>query len=102
MKSFGLNSNPFIYLKNVTNLKRSTKVYIFSNSDDFSIDYILGKVDKNIDQKTEIIKCIIEKSTTNPIIAPITQNIWESCGTFNPTIVNIDGNIYILYNKSRI
>lgn len=64
---------------------------------EFSIDYILGKADKNIDQKTEIVKCIIEKSTTNPIIAPITQNIWESCGTFNPAIVNIDGNIYILY-----
>ena len=64
---------------------------------EFSIDYILGKADKNIDQKTEIVKCIIEKSTANPIIKPIVQNTWECCGTFNPTAVNIDGNIHILY-----
>ena len=64
---------------------------------EFSIDYILGKENKNIEQKSNTVKCIIEKCSVNPIIKPIVQNVWESCGTFNPTAINIDGNIHILY-----
>lgn len=64
----------------------------------FSIDYILGKDIKKIKEKPIIIpKCIIKKADNNPIIRPNTENNWESCGTFNPAVVEIDGISYILY-----
>ncbi len=63
----------------------------------FSIDYILGKNREKIKEKPIITpKCIIKKSDSNPIITP-NSNSWESCGTFNPAIVDIDGTIHILY-----
>ena len=55
--------------------------------------------EKEIEYKNEIfsVKCIIKKSNTNPIISPITKNSWESYGTFNPAIINLNDTIHILY-----
>jgi len=61
----------------------------------FSIDYILGKDTEKI--KKSLIKSIIKKSETNPIIKPDGRHKWESCGTFNATAVDINDKVYILY-----
>ncbi len=64
----------------------------------FSLDYILGKSVKKIEEKPIIIpKCIIKKADNNPIIRPKFENKWESCGTFNPAVIEIDGITHILY-----
>ncbi len=64
----------------------------------FSLDYILGKSAKNIKEKPiKIPKCIIKKADSNPVIKPIFENKWESCGTFNPAVIEIDGITHILY-----
>jgi len=64
----------------------------------FSIDYILGKDrNKNKDKPFKIQRCLIEKSNANPIMRPVSEHKWESCGVFNPAVLNIDGVIYLLY-----
>ncbi|MDD2840380.1 MAG: hypothetical protein PHY80_04645 [Rickettsiales bacterium] len=62
----------------------------------FSLNYILGKDTKSI-KKKPLIKSIIEKSECNPIIKPNAKHSWESCGTFNATVVDINNKVYILY-----
>ena len=64
----------------------------------FSIDYVLGKDAKKV-KKDNLpkVKSIIKKAENNPIIKPDSNHEWESCGAFNPAILNIDGTVYILY-----
>lgn len=61
----------------------------------FSIDYILGKEVK--EKKKPTVKSIIKKSECNPIIKPKPEHNWESCGTFNATVIDINNKVYILY-----
>jgi predicted GH43/DUF377 family glycosyl hydrolase len=65
----------------------------------FSLNYILGKNTISPPKKRNAVtkKSIIEKSNCNPIIKPNPENSWESCGTFNAAVININGMIHILY-----
>lgn len=69
-----------------------------SGKEIFSLDYVLGRDKNKIKEKPSlVIKSIIKKADNNPIIAPKFENKWESCGTFNPAVVEIDGLTHILY-----
>lgn len=57
-------------------------------SDDFVAD------DKD-DVKYEIIE--LERSPLNPIIEPQEHSVWESQATYNPTAIERDGIIHIIY-----
>ena len=64
----------------------------------FPIDYLLGRnLQKNKSKYDILPKCIIKKIQNNPVISPNVKNNWESCGTFNPAILEIDGVTHILY-----
>jgi beta-1,2-mannobiose phosphorylase / 1,2-beta-oligomannan phosphorylase len=63
----------------------------------FSLNYILGKDMKSPNGQKQPVKSVIKKSESNPIIQPDPKHNWESCGTFNATVVNINNKIHILY-----
>ena len=101
-------ANPLLKIEGkITNLEIELKdnnlsISFFKNKklekEIFSLDYILGKdINKVKEKPIETPKCIIEKVDINPIIKPNPKNNWESCGTFNPAIIDIDGTVHILY-----
>lgn len=95
------SDNPLTKLK--VELKKNILKFSFTRNKQeeekiFTLDYVLGR-EKEIEYRNKIfsVKCIIKKSSTNPIISPITKNYWESCGTFNPAIISLNDTIHILY-----
>ncbi len=64
----------------------------------FSLDYVLGKDADNLKNKNKkVVKSVIKKSECNPIIKPNPEHDWESCGTFNAAVLDIDDTVHILY-----
>jgi predicted GH43/DUF377 family glycosyl hydrolase len=63
------------------------------------LDYILGKDAIGSTKKQDVVakKSIIKKPSCNPILKPNSKNNWESCGTFNAAVIDIDDIIHILY-----
>lgn len=43
------------------------------------------------------IKINVSRAPQNPIISPITDNIWESCQTFNPGVILLDNKFHFVY-----
>ena len=52
---------------------------------------------KNILWKKQLKKGKLKRVRENPILAPQTDNAWESWQTFNPGAVLLDDNVHLLY-----
>src|SRR3990167_5676102 len=50
---------------------------------------------KGVAQKASALK--LKKSVKNPIIQPEADKYWESKATFNPTALEHDGKVHIIY-----
>lgn len=64
-----------------------------------SLPEIIGELEYEYElrevRKTRTVHA--ERYFGNPIISPIKENSWESVATFNPGVIQLDGNVHLLY-----